>query len=138
MVELRTIAGKAGALVEDLAEDVLHGEDVTTDRQPAAQLLLQIGCGRKVIGMGVRFQQPFDLQPLLADIGDDGIGRSGGSAPRCRIEIEYAIDDCGLAGRRIGQHMGYSKGRFIEEAANLDRRRIGLLHDLCCGGNDGV
>lgn len=79
-------------------------------------------------------------QPLAAwaGLGDHGIGLSGGSAPRYRIEIEHAVDDRGLAGHTIGQHVSYREGCFVEEAANLDRRRACLLHDLCCGGNDGV
>ncbi len=79
-------------------------------------------------------------QPLAAwaGLGDHGIGLSGESAPRCRIEIEHAVDDRGLAGHTIGQHVSYRESCFVEEAANLDRRRAGLLHDLCCDGNDGV
>lgn len=43
--------------------------------------------------------------------------------------------------QRASEMMAERKRNGVDQKGRegaLDRRRIGLLHDLCCGGNDGV
>lgn len=54
-VEFRAIASELGAFVENLAEYVLDVNDLATDRERAAELVLKIRRGRKVVGVSVRF-----------------------------------------------------------------------------------
>src|SRR3546814_8973422 len=56
-IELRSVAFECGAFVEHLAEHGLDGDDLAPDHQLAAELLLQPRCRRKMIGMGVGFDQ---------------------------------------------------------------------------------
>ena len=94
-VELGAVAGEAGAPVEDLAEHVLHRDDVRPDGELPAELLLQVGSGGKVVGMGVRLEQPLDLQDLPPGERDDVVGGPGAGAARGVVEIEDAVDDRG-------------------------------------------
>ena len=65
-VELAAVALELGAFVEDLAEGLLHDGDVLADADLAAELALDIGRGRQVVGMDMRLDQPFELQAVLA------------------------------------------------------------------------
>jgi hypothetical protein len=65
-VELAAVALELGAFVEDLAEGVLHHGDVAADADLAAELLLDVGRARQVVGMDMGLDQPLELQPLFA------------------------------------------------------------------------
>ena len=80
MVEIRAVALEVRTGIEKLAECLLHGDDMFADSDFSAELLLQIGCGREVIGMRVGFQMPIDRQALLPDIGEHRICCRGGRA----------------------------------------------------------
>jgi hypothetical protein len=67
-VELAAVALELGAFVEDLAEGVLHDGDVLADADLAAQLLLDIGRGRQVVGVDMGLDQPLELEAVLADV----------------------------------------------------------------------
>src|SRR3546814_5580997 len=101
MVELAAVAGKFSAGIEHLAESILHHGDVETDAKPAAQLLLQVGRGRQVVGMHMGFDDPLDSQALLAHEGDDRVGRMSGGAARGGVEIEHRVDDGAGFRRRV-------------------------------------
>ncbi len=58
LVELAAVALELGALVEDLAEGVLHHGDLVADADLAAEVFLQIGRGGQVVGMDVGFENP--------------------------------------------------------------------------------
>ena len=61
-VKLAAVALKLGAFVEDLAEDVLHDGDLVADADLAAKFALDIGRGRQVVGVDMRFDDPFQRQ----------------------------------------------------------------------------
>ena len=63
-VELAAVALELGAFVEDLAEGLLNDGDLVADAELAAELLLDVGRGGEVIGMNMRFDQPFELETL--------------------------------------------------------------------------
>jgi hypothetical protein len=63
VVELAAIAGEAAAGIEQLAEHLLHLADVAADGDAPAELLLEVGRGRQVVGVGMGFQYPFDPAP---------------------------------------------------------------------------
>ena len=73
-VELRAVALELGALVEDLAEGLLHDGDPGADADLAAELLLDVGRGRQVVGVDMGLDQPLEPQAALADAGDDRVG----------------------------------------------------------------
>ena len=60
-VELAAIALELRALIEDLAENLLDNPDVLPNAQLAAAFLLNIGCRRQMVGMGMGFDQPLEL-----------------------------------------------------------------------------
>src|SRR3546814_5394479 len=84
---------------DHLAEHGLDGDDLAPDHQLAAELLLQPRCRRKMIGMGVGFDQPIDRQVLASHVIDDRLRRGIGGAPGRRVEIEHRIDN-----RRSEEH----------------------------------
>ena len=55
----------------------------------------------KMVGMGVRFEQPIERQVILVDIAQERICRLSGSAPVTRREIKHRINDRRLLGRGI-------------------------------------
>ena len=64
-VELAAVALEFGALVEDLAERLLHDDDGVADADLAAELVLDIGRGRKMVGVDMGLDQPFELEAML-------------------------------------------------------------------------
>ena len=59
-IKVRAVALEVGTGIEQLAECLLHDDDVLADGDLSADLLLQIGRGREVIGVGVGLQMPVD------------------------------------------------------------------------------
>ena len=126
-VKLAAVAGKLRAGIKHLAENLLHLNDVFTDADFAAQLLLQIRRRRKVVGMGVGFQYPLHLQTCLADMGNQLIGGMGIGAAAAVIKSQYRIDDGTGIGRRIAYQIGESVGGWVEKSADL---RLGIHNQL--------
>ena len=75
VIELRPVALELGASVEQLAEDILHLDDVAADGELAAELFLQIGRCGNMVGMGVGFDQPGYCQIVFANIFDNQVRR---------------------------------------------------------------
>ena len=121
---MRAVAFEFGAFVEHLAEYALHGDDPAPDGHFAAQLFLQIGRGRQVIGMCVRFQNPVDGQACLAHIIDDLVRRFQAGAARGLIEIPDAVDNGCALGLIVADDIGRGKGRLMEEGFDVRRSRI--------------
>ena len=129
-VELAAVALELGALVEDLAEGVLDDADVLADADPAAQPLLQIGRGREVVGMDVGFEDPLDLQPVVAEMGDDGVGRAGVGVARGIVEVEHGIDHRAGLACRVLHHIGNGVGRLVEKGGNVGLDELGGVNGL--------
>ena len=91
-VELAAVALELGAFVEHLAEGVLHDGDVLADADLAAELALDIGRGRQVVGMDMRLDQPFERQAAAPDEGDDRVGRGIGDAAGGIVDVHHAVD----------------------------------------------
>ncbi len=136
MVELRTVALELGALVEHLAERVLHDADVLADADLPAQLLLDVGRSRQVVGMDMGLDQPFEPEAVVADMVDDPVGGGEGDAPGRVVDVHDAVDDGAGIGTGILDHVGNRVGLRIEEGGDLGlRRRIDrvvlLAHARC-------
>ena len=127
-IKLRPVALKLAAFVEHLAEGVLHHGDLVANADLAAQMVLQIGRRRQVIGMDMGFQDPFGLQPGLAHIGADAVGRSGAGAARGVVEIQHRIDDRAGAALGVAHHVGHRVCRIVEEGFHVRYHRM-ILHD---------
>ena len=132
VVELAAVAAEVGPLVEDLAEDLLHGEDFMANRQLTAELFLEIGRRRQVIGMGVRLEQPLNRETFGFYVINERIGRSVRGAPGRRIIVEHAVDDGAGVGGGIAHDMADGEGGFVEE--RLDYRALARITQ--CGAND--
>jgi hypothetical protein len=103
---------------------------ITSFPQLPAELLLQVGRGREVIGVRVGFEQPVDLEAGLTHVGDDRVGERGRGTARGLVEIEHRVDDRGAPGDGIVHHVARGEGRFMEEAAHDGRNQLaatGLL-----------
>ncbi len=79
-----------------------------------------------MVGMHMRFQDPFDLYAFPSCSFQDGVGRCRGSFTRAVIEIEDGIDH----GRRFGAGVPHQitdcVGGLVEE--RLDGEPVGLGH----------
>ena len=121
-VELAAVALELRAGVEDLAEHFLHDGDVAADRQHAAELLLEIGRGRQMVGMHMGLEQPFHLEPVFVHKGDQPVGGPAFGAAGGRIEVQHGIDERALAGGGVGRDIAHRIGRLVEKARDLGRR----------------
>ena len=128
LVELRPVALELGAFVEDLAERVLHHGDTVADPDLAADLFLDIGRGREVVGMHMAFQKPLNIIPFFLHEGDDRIGGPGVGPTRGIVEIEDGIDNRAGAARRVADNIGNRVGGLIEEGGHF--RGHGVLQSL--------
>ena len=119
-VELAAVAAELGAFVEHLAERVLDDGDAVANADPAAESLLNVRRGGKVVGMHVRLDQPLELQAVGANVGDDRVGGTVCDPPGRIIEVQDAVHD--RAGRR---------GRILDHVAD----RVGLgIEERCHDG----
>ena len=118
-VELRAVALELGALVEDLAEGVLHDGDVAADAELAAQLLLDVGRGGQVVGMDMGLDQPLDREAVRLDEGDDLVGVVVGDAPGGVVDVHDGIDDGAGVRRRVLDDVGDRVGRRVEEGGDV-------------------
>ena len=105
MIELAAVRDKFVAEIVDTLERTLHTEDPATNRNPAAECLSQVLCGRKMIGMGVRLENPVQLQPSRTAVFDDALDAAGAGATRTPIVIEHWIDDGRGARRGVRDHV---------------------------------
>ena len=118
-VELAAVALELGAFVEDLAEHLLHDRDVLADAELAAELALDVGRGRQMIGMGMGLDQPFDLETVLLDEADDLVGGLVADAPRRIVDVHDAVDDGAGVGVRVLDDVAHRVGRLVEEGGDL-------------------
>jgi len=79
VVELRAV-GTDVIGVEDLPEDSLDFPNVAADGDAPTDLLLQVRCCRKVVGMRVRFEVPRDRQFIRAQVAEYAVRCRGGCA----------------------------------------------------------
>jgi len=118
-VELRSVALKLCALVEYLAEDVLHDQDVAADADLAAQFLLDIGRAGQVVGMGVGLDDPLQLQAVLFDMPDDLVGTVIGDAPGGIVDVHHAVDHGAGIAVGIFHDIADGVGIFVEKRGDL-------------------
>jgi hypothetical protein len=124
-VELASIALEFGASIEDLAEYVLDDADALADAECTAEPLLNVGCGREVVRVDVGLEDPVDLEPLLANEGDELIRRLHRSAAGGGIVIQYGVDNRAVPGRGI-PHDIVIRAADIAKSSNLCRTVEGL------------
>ena len=124
LVELRAVCRGAG-LVLDVGNRLLHRLDGCADRHFAAELLLQIGRGRQVVGMGMGFQQPAAGQIMFAHKGDHLVGRGGRGAARFRVVVEHGVDHGAGAAVVLVDDVGNGGGGGIEKGLYLRCHRGG-------------
>ena len=123
-VELRAVSRESRALVEHFRKDVLDRANFATDGKRAAELLFEIGRGREMIGVIVRFEEPLHAQALLTDVLDHCVCELERGSPRRLVEVENAVDDGRVSRRGIVGNVSGRKGRFVEE--RLDDRHLGV------------
>ena len=115
-VKIRSVPLKFGSGVEQFAEYVLYRHDMFANGNLAAELFLQIGRSRQMVGMGMGFEKPLDRQALFLNIGNHLVGGLEGGPAGSRVEIEYAVD-YGRAFRLLVMHdIGHRERRLIEKS----------------------
>jgi hypothetical protein len=87
LVELAAVPLEFGPGIENLAKDVLDDTDVLADAECTAEPFLDVGCGREMVRVDVGLEDPLDLEPSLADEGDEFIRRFHRNAAGGGIEI---------------------------------------------------
>ena len=70
MIEVTAIRRKVRSQIKNLLESLLNLGNLLPDGRSAAQLVLEIVRGRQMIGVRMRFKDPFRLQSFFADEGD--------------------------------------------------------------------
>ena len=102
MVELAAVGRESRPGVEDPAEDLLDFGDVFADAGTTAELCLQVRGGRKVVRVGVRFEDPVHRGAELTHASDQAVGLRGASSSGFGVIVEHAVDNyaaiaCGVA-----------------------------------------
>jgi hypothetical protein len=118
-VELRAVALELGAFVEDLAEGVLHHGDLVADADLAAELLLDVGRGRQVVGMDMGLDDPLELQAVGLDVGDDLVGVIIGDAAGGVVDVHDGIDDGAASEAGVLDDIADRVGGLVEEGLDL-------------------
>jgi hypothetical protein len=116
LVELRAVAGEAGFEIVDLLPRRLDALDAGADAGAAAELLLEEGCRREMIGMAVRFENPVDAQARRRD--NDLLCVLGLGAAGSGVEIEDRVDHRAHFARGIDDQIGHRAGFGIEKSGN--------------------
>ena len=89
MVKLAGIALEVSTLIEDFSEGFLDSDNMLTNRQLAAQVLLQVGTSRQMVCMDMGFNMPFNLQVALLNIFNNGISDAMADGGRWIVEVEH-------------------------------------------------
>src|SRR5690606_14586215 len=127
MIELRAVGAQFVFQIEDVCEGFLNLGDAFADCDSATHLVTDVACGGKMVGMGMRFQQPRHLQLLPLDEVYDLVGRLGSDTARLWVVVQYGIDHGACRVLGVVDHVGKSGGLFIEEGFNLGRCHNGSL-----------
>jgi len=117
-IPLRAVGRKVRPVVDTLPE-LLHVDDMGTDRGGCAGLLMQVAGGRKVVGVGMGVQDPFHRQSPLPYIVEQGIRVHGGGRTGFFIIIEHRIDNRAFPGFGVRDDILDAPGPFVEKAFYL-------------------
>ena len=104
--------------VEHRTEDLLNIPDVFADAHLRAGLDLDVWRIGEMVGMGMGFEQPYDLQAIFFCSLRDSIGRCRRRFPALMVVVEDRTDDSGLLRFRIGNEVAHGVCRLSEEGAN--------------------
>ncbi len=142
MIELAAVPAEFRTGVEKAAEGLLHGRNALADGELSAHLLLQPRRRRQVVCVGMCFEVPLHLQPLVAHVVHKRLRRAGRGAARCHLEVEHAVDDGAGQRARIPDHVAGGKGHRVEERRHVrcvHATGVGVLHDSagCCQADIG-
>ncbi|MNT51679.1 hypothetical protein D3C72_1886590 [compost metagenome] len=69
--------------------------------------------------MHMRLDQPFELELVLLDIGDDLVGAVIGDAAGGIVDVHDAVDDSAGVGIGVLNHIADRIGGGVEERRNL-------------------
>ncbi|MNL80360.1 hypothetical protein D3C87_2071920 [compost metagenome] len=70
-----------------------------------------------MIGVGVGFQQPLGVQPVLPHVVHHPVRAGGVAAPGLRVVVQHGIDDG--AGAAVMHHVGNGGGDRVEEGLDM-------------------
>ncbi len=130
MVKLRAVQLEAGFHVEDALEHFLHAADVVANRGFAAQVLLQIRRGAQVVGMGMGFHNPLDLQIIGFDKFDNFVSRLVAGAARLGVVVQHRVDDGASRAWFFVNHIGDGPGGGVKNAMDLGVDSSGVHRKL--------
>ena len=110
---------KVFSTLNRVLEQLLDLGNALADPDAPPELVLEIRRGAQMIGMGMRLEDPGDLELALAHEGDDLIGEAGPGAPRRLIEVQRSVDDGGVPSRGLCHHVGDRVGLLMKERVDL-------------------
>src|SRR3546814_2794275 len=73
-----------------------------------------------MIGMWMRVDDPVDGEVLFCDEAEQLVGRMSACGARCRVEIEYGIDNGAAACCRIDRHVSDAERLRVEKASHYE------------------
>ena len=130
VLELAAVHRERLAEVEQAGEFRLHLGDSRADGQAPAQFALQEDGRRQVVGVHVGLQQPFHLQVVLANVGDQAFGAGMAGAPGGRVVVEHRVDDGAGAAGRVAHHVAVGGGGRVEEGSDVGFQHGGSLRGV--------
>ncbi len=109
--------------VEDPDECFLDGADAPADGDFRTRAFADVRGGRKVIGVGVCFEHPFDLESSFTGQFENAIGETGVGRSADHVENPHRIDDRRDSGVGIGHQVGPGKGFGFVERGDFQSHR---------------
>ena len=119
LIKLAAIPFKLGAGVKNFAKHILHRHNMFGNANLATKLLLNIGRCRQMIGMNMRFNQPFQIKAPGFNLGNHCIGMLITHGAGRIIKIEHRIDNRRLIGRRIDNQIADSIAVIVKKTFNI-------------------
>jgi hypothetical protein len=92
-----------------------------------AQLLLQVGGGREVVGVRVGVEDPDDLDARSPHIVEDQVGIVGRRGAGPGIEVPDRVDDGTLHGRRVVEDVLPTAGAVARNMADVQVHRLPVV-----------
>ncbi|MNG16208.1 hypothetical protein D3C84_1000980 [compost metagenome] len=84
-----------------------------------------------MIGVGMGFQQPLHLQPVLAHEGDDPVGLGRGRAAGGRVVIKHRVDNRALSAVVFVDHITVGRRGVVKKSFNQGRHGGQFFQDVC-------
>ena len=125
-IELAPVALELRAFIEHLAKRILDNDDLLSDADLTAQLVLNIRGRAQVVGMDMRFNNPFKGEPAILDLFDQRVGMFISDPTGRIINIHHTVDDRTCRAGGVLHDIADRVGDLVKETLH-----VGLHVHLC-------